>query len=97
MEKYFLDYKVTDKGEVISPTTHRPMRVFKNKVTLGGRKNARQFSLPRLVYSLFVRHLEDHEQIKHIDGNKDNNILENLRVMSAQERGEALTKSRKKR
>jgi hypothetical protein len=97
MEKEFLNYTITDSGQVISPTTKKTMYVHNNKVTLGGRNTRHQFSLPRLVFSLFRRELESHEQIKHIDGNRNNNHVENLMILSSQERGEALTKNRLKK
>ncbi len=44
-----------------------------------------------------TKKLKESDQVIHLDGNPNNNNLENLRVISAQKRGEILTSRRMKK
>ena len=61
-----------------------------NKVLVGGFRNGYRrvqiegkfYSIHRLVYSIFVEPITDKDEIDHIDSNKQNNCVDNLRKVS---------------
>lgn len=79
-------YKVTSEGRVIgySRNHYRELNLFKNKdgylcVNLYKDRSIKQVSVHRLVAIAFIDNPEDFPEVDHIDGNRQNNTLSNLR------------------
>lgn len=47
-------------------------------ISLGSRKNKKVFRVHRAVAETFIQNPENKREINHIDGNKQNNLVENL-------------------
>lgn len=79
-------YKVTSKGRVIgySRNCYRELKPFKDKdgylkVNLYKDKSIKQVFVHRLVARAFIENPEDFPEVDHIDGNRQNNTVSNLR------------------
>jgi hypothetical protein len=87
------DYAVSNYGNVLSTKSTRRRRQLKLALTVWGYpfaclcKNNKRHSLVvhRIVWQAFHGKIENGLQINHIDGNKKNNRLENLELVTAQE------------
>lgn len=55
------------------------------KVYLTKNQQTKSFLIHRLVYSAFVKPIDEGMQIDHIDGNKQNNHISNLREATAKD------------
>ena len=88
-------YEDSDSWTPIWDTTYQICREGyvankNNKVLIGGMRNGyrrvkiqnKDYSIHRLVYSIFVEPITDKDEIDHIDGNKQNNNVNNLRKVS---------------
>lgn len=84
-------FMVDQNGRVLNGITYRLMRPGKNlpgylyvniKTNTGERKNK---ALHRLVFENFINSIPENMIIDHIDGNKENNHVSNLRCISASE------------
>jgi hypothetical protein len=92
IEGYGGRYEINENGEIFSNF----LGFFKKrKLTLGIRgyyqiilhkgKHSKKRPLHRLLYETFVEKIPRGKQINHIDGNKVNNSLENLEVVTPSE------------
>lgn len=81
-------YKVSNLGNILSLNYHR-MKITKLKkftlnhkgyptVHLSNNKNNKRFLVHRLVAEAFIPNPNNYPQINHIDGNKQNNKIDNL-------------------
>lgn len=87
-------YQVSDKGEVKStPADGKPRRTLKPevgalgyvRVTLCQDNRRGRFLLHRLVWVAFRGEIPQHLQVNHVDGDKLNNSLANLEIVTASE------------
>ena len=77
-------YEVTDTGEVWSIRSKKFMTLSTGKdgvvrVSLSCNGKDRAYTVHRLVATAFIHNPENKPQIDHIDGNKQNNRVTNLR------------------
>ena len=86
------DYSVDEDGNVYSMKFGKIKKIKPRKdrggyLAVGLLKNGKQktFSVHRLLYSAFVGDIPDKMFIDHIDRNKTNNKLDNLRLVTAQQ------------
>ncbi|WDS60601.1 homing endonuclease [Bacillus phage BC-7] len=75
-------YKVSNYGEIINMKTMKILRKDKRKgyfsVRLSRDNVSKVFSVHRLVANAFKGNPENLPQVNHIDGNKENNHIDNL-------------------
>lgn len=84
-------YTINDKGEVFSDNSGRMKTRYRagskykiiNFMTEDGQK--RTFRVHRLVATAFLPNPQNKKEVNHIDGNKENNSLENLEWSTRQE------------
>jgi hypothetical protein len=85
------DYLVSNYGNVMKSKTHTILNTFKNPKTGYHVVNIVKDKVPkvcyvhRLVASTFLDNYENKECVDHINGDIDNNRLDNLRYSSYQE------------
>ena len=78
------NYEVSNTGKVRNRGTGRILKPYNNRggylsVVLMSPKGERKFCLVhRLVAMAFIPNPHDYPQVNHMDGNKDNNCVENL-------------------
>lgn len=88
----FEGYWVSDKGEVFSRKTGtlRKLSIFRNskgysRVGLMLEGKQKQVFVHRLVAEAFIKKIPKSMYVNHIDGNKSNNCLNNLEIVTHQE------------
>ena len=83
----FDQYLVNEKGVVLNKRTRK--RLKQNDNGLGyfqvQFKDKKNYFVHRLVALTFIPNPEGKAQVDHIDGNKGNNVVENLRWVTASE------------
>lgn len=77
------EYQVSDQGQVLSVRTGRILRQHKrpngySKVTLYGSGSGKQFSVHRLVATVFIANPDSKPQVNHTNGEKSDNRAANL-------------------
>jgi hypothetical protein len=77
-------YKISSSGIVINPRTGKPISIgISNngypRVSIKRNKKTKNFSLHRLLLMAFVRLPKEGEECRHLDGNKLNYSLANLK------------------
>jgi len=85
-------YSISDLGNVRNNTTGRILKPNKNKngyfmVKLSKNKILKTFLVHRLLALAFIKNPEDKEAVDHIDNNRQNNNLTNLRWATLAENG----------
>ena len=88
--KDFEDYTVDEQGNVYSLRKRKYLKqsINKNgycKVTLQKDKYKKMYSVHRLVAEAYILNPLQKEQINHINGNKQDNRIENLEWVTAKE------------
>lgn len=81
-------YEVSDLGRVMSLRTGKILKNQPNRgylCTTLTNQTTKRFSVHRLVYEAFHGPIPDGLQIDHIDGDKANNTLSNLRAVTPKE------------
>ena len=76
------DYSISDSGEVRKDTTNYIMKLQiqqgYNHVTIQINGKPKRFRVHRLVAEAFIPNPESKPYVNHIDGNRQNNLVENL-------------------
>ena len=80
------DYRAGDDGSVWSNRGHywKKLKPYGDKdghmrVSISTRGDVRTKSLPKVILSVFHREPEGTEKATHVDGNRSNNRIENLK------------------
>jgi hypothetical protein len=89
--RMYYGYRVYPTGQILSAKSRR----FLKESTSGAYKkynlciNGKSFNINthRLLAELYIPNPENKEQVNHIDGNKHNNLLENLEWVTRSENG----------
>jgi len=84
------NYSISDKGNVMNNKTKK---ILKNHITHYGdvrvglsiNKKTKQFMIHRLMALCLIPNPKNKKYVKHIDGNKLNNSIENLKWVSYNE------------
>ena len=87
--KNYPNYAITDNGEVYNLRNGKIMRLKDNQgyltVKLCKNGKPKEFRVHRLVYQAFIGELDNLLVIDHIDGNRHNNNVSNLRQIHTRE------------
>lgn len=91
VEGYEGHYKVSNTGKVLSIKSNKILslnRITKdgyNYVALSKNNKAKEFKIHRLVAIHFIPNTKNKPTVNHIDGNKQNNSVENLEWATREE------------
>ena len=83
--KIFNHFEVSNNGQIRNALTKKIYKLFLNKygyfqvcVSLGSTKNKKTFKIHKAVAETFISNPDNKETVNHIDGNKQNNSVDNL-------------------
>jgi len=83
--KSFEQFEVSNNGQIRKTETKHVYKLHLNKtgywqvcVSLGSRNNKKIFRLHKAVAETFIPNPDNKKTVNHIDGNKQNNLVENL-------------------
>ena len=84
--------EINENGEARNSKTLKMYKLSKNKkgylvlrTSIGSRNNKKSFLVHRLVAIAFILNPNNYETVDHINKNKDDNRVDNLRWMSREE------------
>lgn len=85
--KNFSNYLIHSDGRIINKRTGRTLKISKNQkgyhqIQLSNNGKSKTITIHRLVYTHFVSDVPVGLEINHIDGNKNNNHVSNLEVVT---------------
>lgn len=88
--KGYKNYIIHEDGKVVNIRTGRVLKFSKNQkgyvqIQLSENGKAKTITLHRLVYINFMRDVPPGLEINHIDGNKENNHISNLELVTKKE------------
>jgi len=88
--KGFENYSINEDGVIINTKTNRIMRVRLNNrgymdVSLTNNKKSKTLLVHRIVAMTFVNNYSEDLQVNHIDGDRQNNNVNNLECLTQQE------------
>ena len=96
------DFQINRKGEVLNKNTGRILKVSANRdgyvrcnLYRDGKDNMR--TVHRLVAMAFIPNPKNHPQVHHKDGNKENNLVENLEWVSPREHARKMLPEQKRK
>lgn len=86
-------YEISDLGRIRNISTNRILKPYINKkgyyrINLKINKKNNQFSVYRLVAEVFISDKLDGLEVDHINRDKDDNRLVNLRIVTSKENSE---------
>lgn len=83
--KEYDNFEVSTDGQIRNANTQKSYKLHLNKtgylqvcVSLGSRKNKKIFRVHKAVAETFIPNPENKVTVNHIDGNKQNNVVDNL-------------------
>ena len=76
-------YLINEQGEVLNTRTNKPIKgdvnnIGYHRITLYDNGQKKRFCIHRLLATLFLPNPDNLPEVNHIDGNKDNNGVNNL-------------------
>ncbi len=74
-----------NKGKTLSPSVDKGGYLMIAITPVAGKNNRKLCRVHRLVASTFIRPIKDGEEVNHIDGNKQNNAISNLEIVSRED------------
>jgi len=88
--KGFENYSINEDGVIINTKTNRIMRVRLNNrgymdVSLTNNKKSKTLLIHRIVAMTFIDNYSEDLQVNHIDGDRQNNNVNNLECLTQQE------------
>lgn len=90
------NYSVSEKGEVKNDCTQRPIAINGGAIQISVNKKSRRLSLGKIVAEIFIpKENEEQVCVTHLDGNVNNNSVENLRWITAKENSNNTWKKRR--
>ena len=85
----FENYLINREGQIINTSIHKLLSFSERngylRVNLSQNNKQHQLSVHRLVYETFIGPIPKDMLIDHIDGNRANNKLNNLRLVTQSE------------
>lgn len=89
-------YSVSDKGEIKNDKSGNLLKISSSgtvQLSIDGKNSTRKVS--RIVADAFIPNENGYEYVTHLDGNKSNNTIENLKWISTKENGQNIWAKRR--